>query len=934
MTTRRHLKLALIAAAVTMLVGRRSHAYGGGVHHGIAAYSWQVMRAAADPQFGSHVAWKVAPPSPLSQAGTCDLCGTGATQAAWNTFITKIPNAMGRLNGLDAGVGFIPCSDKISSDNTLKGMLVGMSTSPGALEGSAPCFSDDPKANKTLGSRLQGGAYDGRWHPGGIFDYVTPNSALDGNGYQGLLLGWEAKSGDDHVKDTVFESAWLMFGTVGAVIIVAVAAVLLIATGLLGPLIAVVCALAILFCLAGIFDGDGCGNGVINGFTGLIEAAHAPITALDNNVPELDGIIPRGGDISSGQYTGMWHFINAKPGGSNSYDDREGLYYDDAGPSFAPGQFDTIIQAGLDLGDLHIGYDESDGPHHYEIRSGNDGHADSDHRSWAKWQGPSGAHLQFSPLDNFGFYGWSNFLTTKSAYYLSWPLHALGDATVPMHVTGTTSWGHRPYEDALEWGEKWNVVRFLNCTPELNGACAQTCFVDFNNPASTCPEHIDAVDNSRQQFEQARRILQHAFRWTQFIANWRTANNRPTDVPVRDLVTQVALDTYDLTFNGGADNVWPWCDDCSMDWLLYNNHNHGMDFYETDASLASERDLIERSVGASLAFLVAASDTLPAPAACSNTSCGTGTVCCGNRSCTGGLCCVATQGACEHDTDCCFTNGLPSLCRNRVCQPGAVAACQQPGEACSGSSAACCADSGGAQQCGLSRNGASICCSGDNTQCTASVQCCSGSCSSVNGEIGHCKRLPLRSGCTSTDQCDSTSVCQSDGAPVGAGKQGTCCNPDATGALGCNGDEDCCTGHCKPVGADDFTCQCAVLSETCARDNDCCQGTCKNGTCQLVLNICQPPLAACQQGTDCCSGGCTSTHVCTCIGTGPSSTCGSDIACCTNNCANGVCGSCKSPLVDCFGRCCPGGTTCCGFDATSQQPICQAGGCGIVNPPK
>ena len=33
---------------------------------------------------------------------------------------------------------------------------------------------------------------------------------------------------------------------------------------------------------------------------------------LDNNVPELDGIIPRGGDISSGQYTGMWHFINAK----------------------------------------------------------------------------------------------------------------------------------------------------------------------------------------------------------------------------------------------------------------------------------------------------------------------------------------------------------------------------------------------------------------------------------------------------------------------------------------------------------------------------------------------------------------------------------------------------------------------------------------------
>jgi hypothetical protein len=96
-----------------------------------------------------------------------------------------------------------------------------------------------------------------------------------------------------------------------------------------------------------------------------------------------------------------------------------------------------LIQAGLDLGDLHLGFDESSGPHHYEIHGANDGHPDSERRSFALWQGPTGAHLQFSPLDNFGFYGWSNFLASKNAHWLSWPLHALGDLPATRgHVRG------------------------------------------------------------------------------------------------------------------------------------------------------------------------------------------------------------------------------------------------------------------------------------------------------------------------------------------------------------------------------------------------------------------------------------------------------------------------------------------------------------------
>src|SRR3954470_11704116 len=105
MGTRRTSKLALLAVGATMLVDRPGNAYNSGTHHGISAYAWQVMRAAADPQFGNHVAWKNdAAPPPLTAVGTCEFCGPGATQAAWDAFLAKIPASMGRLNTLAPGL--------------------------------------------------------------------------------------------------------------------------------------------------------------------------------------------------------------------------------------------------------------------------------------------------------------------------------------------------------------------------------------------------------------------------------------------------------------------------------------------------------------------------------------------------------------------------------------------------------------------------------------------------------------------------------------------------------------------------------------------------------------------------------------------------------------------------------------------------------------
>src|SRR6185503_11075229 len=114
---------------------------------------------------------------------------------------------------------------------------------------------------------------------------------------------------------------------------------------------------------------------------------------------------------------------------------------------------------------------------------------------------------------------------------LRWPLHALGDATVPMHITTTTSWGHRPYEDAI------------------NARLSELGFDGRN----------------KDQLEQARRILKQAFRVRSDIKTRRTTLGQPDDTHVRELVTQLALETLQEINQLGGD--W-FCDTCSLQYLL------------------------------------------------------------------------------------------------------------------------------------------------------------------------------------------------------------------------------------------------------------------------------------------------------------------------------------------------------------------------------
>jgi hypothetical protein len=231
-----------------------------------------------------------------------------------------------------------------------------------------------------------------------------------------------------------------------------------------------------------------------------------------------------------------------------------------------------------------LDYDESKGPKQYEIGAGDDFHSDSKRRSRAQWQFPTFPHLIFSPADNLGKFGWEQFRASKaraakiSAEPLSWPLHAIGDATVPMHVVNTSGWGHRPFEQAVR--DSWSRLLFFSDDPTQKDVARAL------------------------QVEQAARILAKAYQWRTFILNWRAAHPGQQDnVPVRELVTALAQETYSyaaISRPGG----WPF--DSAASLLYLADEESATLFYKTKASIDYTRPLIENGAAASLAFLMSA----------------------------------------------------------------------------------------------------------------------------------------------------------------------------------------------------------------------------------------------------------------------------------------------------------------------------------------
>lgn len=316
-------------------------------------------------------------------------------------------------------------------------------------------------------------------------------------------------------------------------------------------------------CLAGWWFGDGCD------WEDGLDAA-----AVSNPVTLIEGWIPGIGNIRDGDYVGLWHFIHVD-GPHNVFNEPRGMSYLWAGPTEARnvGGISTLdlgIIAATDFAGLSLDAYDAQGDDHY-------GQYDEVGRWAAHWQAFAIGHIEFSPLDNFARYGWEEFKGNggTSAFGLGWPLHALGDASEPHHVTGTTGWGHRPYEDYV--GDHESELVFWG-----------------------------AVEDVAKEPWRAKQLLETAFRyWVSF--------SRGEDMQA--LVTSLAKSTRSKTLTLGNGGMWAWHDGRSTDFKFGDSEEKqaSIDAWASDAEKL--KVLLDESEAAMIAFLSVAADYMRDPGA-------------------------------------------------------------------------------------------------------------------------------------------------------------------------------------------------------------------------------------------------------------------------------------------------------------------------------
>ena len=490
----------------------------------------------------------------VSHTRTMGAIPEGVNSVEWIRFLGDITKSVNKLRSLNGNFDTFPSKTCFSTlevvdPNWAKNKKLGELAHP-----IVPGFS----RKNDCGIR-----YD--WsYPGGIFEPINGLSRRGRVDHTGIALGAWAASIDDEIDDTHLwfrPTSVLGFGAVKSKVSE------LAQTGIEILALPFVCAFDCIFNSC-----DDC-------------AGHAKDLAADADpISNLEGVIPGVGDIAGPDYVGMWHHINMTSHGNADFDDHPGLNTERAGPQGMPDAVEIALMAGADLAGMSLRYDKSNGPKRYQIATGHDGHRDTRMRGESKWQFTTWPHLVFEPLDNLAHYGWARFRNEPTmAHHLAWPLHALGDATVPMHVTATSGWGHRPFEDATE-------IRWKELV--------------YNTSSANAHERAD-------QFQQARNILRAAFAWRQQVLAWRQAvPGRGNDVPVRELVTGLAQYTLNyVNANRNPISQWPFIPWASTTYLL--NKTWANDIYSNADGVSRSRPLVEQGIAASLAFLVSAAESIP-----------------------------------------------------------------------------------------------------------------------------------------------------------------------------------------------------------------------------------------------------------------------------------------------------------------------------------
>lgn len=288
-------------------------------------------------------------------------------------------------------------------------------------------------------------------------------------------------------------------------------------------------------------------------------------------VSGLDSLVPIIGDIKSDFIIGMGHHINI-PLDNTDYDDISGLLMTRAGPLGVPGALELAATAVADVTGATVRFDDSEAPKNYDVANAHDGSANSRHRDAADWEFLPFPHIPMTPVDNLAWYGDDQYGLPpgRNTKFLGFVLHAVADASVPMHVVGAFGWGHRPYEDA---------VTVLH--PSL-----------LVGQRASEPARLNTI------------LLLRAEAYYKIIADWRIANpTRASEVPVRALVTAVAQQSWAIAeadpavFNDALSLLYLASSDAAA--LVYTGKD------------AIMRRLVDEAVAASIAILTATGEVLP-----------------------------------------------------------------------------------------------------------------------------------------------------------------------------------------------------------------------------------------------------------------------------------------------------------------------------------
>jgi hypothetical protein len=396
-------------------------------------------------------------------------------------------------------------------------------------------------------------AIDEAWSPSGVLASVNPGGFTTRD-HTGVTLGHWAAAPDKETKDWILSSTTLevlqnpvVVGAIAAGVTVAVSAACLLACALF-PIACVLCPAAAVGAAGVVID---------------------EITSIDAD------------SLESENYVGFGHFVDVKPTPASPtfFDAKPAKLMERAGPAGVPDTTEMLVTALFDVGGIHVNHDKSLAPKNYEIilgsgPIGSDFHPNTIHRDKAQWEAPTVPHLQLTAVDNLGMFGYQQAKaqkgTSSEAFRLGWPLHALGDASVPMHAVGASGFGHRPYEDAVDM-----------VYDELVGS-------------NDLGKSLDTVTQA----------VTRALKWRKLIQDWRTLHGT-TEVPVRDLVTAVAATTRQK----GTAQPSVFKPDRSLQYIV--DEDAATAAYDTPAMASIQRDLLIEGIAAELAFLLSHTEVTP-----------------------------------------------------------------------------------------------------------------------------------------------------------------------------------------------------------------------------------------------------------------------------------------------------------------------------------